>query len=388
LKVKIIAVAMLFLLVAGIISIAAHTSQVYADPILAFNPSTYTEHYTTTTDTFFDVFVEISGVTSLYGFEIKISWDPTLIAFNSESHSTYLDAIWTASNWYEAINEHGTNSTAGYYRLVAVSQGATFDGTAILLDLNFKVLDPGTNSKKTTALHFETNKLSDKQYQAIPNTPVDGTVNVWGKTPKITFDQTSIECQKIQTFTITVSISDAIQVTGVQFDIRYSSLLLDVLSVSWGVWGSGTEDHSIDGTVTGSSSGAPQDGTPTLFTITFNASYAHDWKDTNTVIGYENIVLGSIYLQTATLYYASLDPLAFVHSGSGNTINYGGDVSYTWSPIQGDVNLDGKVNLQDLRDVAFVYDQYDAYYNLTGATDLVDIYDLVVVANNFGFGGP
>jgi hypothetical protein len=159
------------------------------------------------------------------------------------------------------------------------------------------------------------------------------------------------------------------------------------VSVTWGVWGSGTKIHSVDGTVTGSTSGPAKDGPQTLLTIRLNATYFHIWKDELTVVPtWQNDLTGKIYIQSATLDYPSAQPdLTYIRSGSDNKINVGTDVTYTWSPIQGDVGLDGDVDIFDVRDVAMWYDQDNATYNLTGASNYVDIFDLVVVANNFGF---
>ena len=386
-KSKIIAVAMLFFLLAGFITIAIHVPSVSAaDPVLGFNPQITVKQKPP--DSFFDVYLEITDSYRLFGFDIKITWDNSLITYNNGTLEEYLNTIWGSglSEWELVTAQGGT----GYFRYVALSLADEFNGTGAqtLLKLRFDIVDPSTNSMKETALHFEIHSLSNKNYQAIVHTANDGTVQIWGKTPTLNLSPTTKTCQMInEEFDVTVSISDALSVTSLTFDIRYDSLLLDCVSVTWNVWGPGTEDHSVDGTVTGSASGSAQDGTQTLLTIRFKAAYFHIWKDQLTIVpAWQNIQTGFIYIQSATLDYPSPQPdLTYTRGGPDNKINVGADVTYTWSPIQGDVNLDGDVDIFDVRDVSMWYDQNNATYNLTGASNLIDIFDLVVVANNFGF---
>jgi hypothetical protein len=375
---------MLFLLTAGVIAIAVHTPQVYAATELKFDTTTYVEHYTTP-DSFFDVFLEISDVTNLCGFDIKISWDPTLIAYNSESIDTYLNAIWGTSADL-VTHEAGTNATNGYYRYVALSLPSTpYTGTNTLLKLNFKVLNPGTNSKKETLLHFEINKLSDQDFTPIANSPIDSTVQIWGTKPTLSLVPTKTTCKILdEQFDVAVVVSGAVSVTGFNSEIDYNTTLLDFVSgtVDYGA-GTITPDE-VNGKITVTTTGTAS-GDVTLVTITFKANFVHIWRDEHTILTWKNNQTGSIHLQTASLIYPDPQPPLSYTSGQ---INYGGDVTYKWSPIQGDVTLDGKVNIDDLVRVAGLYDQDNDTYNLTGTGSLIDIYDLVVIANNFWYVDP
>jgi len=387
LKSKIIAVAMLFFLLAGFITIAIHVPSVSAaDPILSFNPPTTVKQKPP--DSFFDVYLEITDSYRLFGFDIKITWDNSLITYNNGTLEEYLNTIWgpggSGFDW-EIVKAEGG---AGYFRYIALSLRDEFNGTGAqnLLKLRLDIVEPSTNSMKETSLHFEIHSLSNKNYQAIVHTANDGTVEIWGKKPTLNLSPTAKTCRKLgEEFDITVSISDALSVTSLTFDMRYDSLLLDCVSVTWNVWGPGTEDHSVDGTVTGSASGSAQDGTQTLLTIRFKAAYSHIWKDQATIVPpWQNIWTGTIYIQSATLDYPSPQPNLTYTRGGSTEINVGADVTYTWSPIQGDVDLDGDVDIFDLRYVSAYYDQFNDALNLTGGTGLIDIFDLVVVANKFG----
>ena len=382
---------MLFFLLAGFMTIAIHVPSVSAaPPVLGFNPPTTVKQKPP--DSFFDVFLEITDSYRLFGFDIKITWDNSLITYNNGTLEEYLNTIWGSglSEWELVTAEGGV----GYFRYVALSLADEFNGTGAqaLLKLRFDIVDPSTNSMKETSLHFDIHSLSNKDYQPIVHTANDGTVQIWGKTPTLNLSPTAKTCRKLgEEFDITVSISDALSVTSFTFDIRYDTLLLNYTGVTWGVWAGGSIiNDEATGTLTGSTSGGAQDGTKTLLTIRFKAAYSHMWKDQATIVPpWQNILTGTIYIQTATLDYPSPQPdLTYTKGGGSNKINVGADVTYTWSPIQGDVDLDGDVDLFDLRTVSTFYDLVNDTWNLTGGTGLIDIFDLVVIANNYGFTYP
>jgi len=73
-----------------------------------------------------------------------------------------------------------------------------------------------------------------------------------------------------------------------------------------------------------------------------------------------------------------------------NQIDVGPDFVYTFSPIQGDVNNDGTVELVDLRLVAIYFGvkQGDALWSEASTYDLdgngiIDVFDLRIVAVNY-----
>lgn len=85
--------------------------------------------------------------------------------------------------------------------------------------------------------------------------------------------------------------------------------------------------------------------------------------------------------QSANLSYPSGPDLAYIRGGLGQ-INVGPDFAYTFSPIQGDVDNNGVVDMFDLRTVATFFDTVNTEYNLTGDST-IDIYDLVVITADF-----
>jgi hypothetical protein len=333
----------------------------------------------------FEVTIMADDITDLFGFDLNITWDNTLITFDHASYAANLDFIWGAANYEVTRAEAGT----GYYKFVALSLGSGYTGSHALLTLGFLIQDPETNWKRQTPLHFETDKLSDSGWQPIVHTTTDATYEIFGCTPTLSLGPLTRTCREInEEFEITVAISNCESVTGFDFEIYYNTALLDYVSGTVNLaYGTGTiTPDEANGKVTGTTTGSAS-GSLTLVTIRFKAAYSHIWKDELTIVPpWQNIWTGTIYIQSATLKYPSPQPdRTYIRGGLDNKINVGADVTYTWSPIQGDVDLDGDVDIIDLRDVSTFYDGTNADLNLTGGSNLIDIFDLIVIAGNFGF---
>jgi hypothetical protein len=191
-----------------------------------------------------------------------------------------------------------------------------------------------------------------------------------------------------ENFTVTIAVANAANVTDFKLEIHYNTTLLDYVAVTWNVWGTGT--IIIDepgGKITVSNAGTPISGTQTLVTINFTASYYHIWK---AAAGWTNDLTDTIFFQWANLSYPT-GPELHYERGDSSQINVGPDFAYTFSPIQGDVNNDGTVDLFDLRAVAYYFDAKEGDPEWTNASkyDLdgdktISVYDLRIVAVNYG----
>jgi hypothetical protein len=334
--------------------------------------------------TYFNVSIDITGVTDLFGFDLNVTWDNTLITFDNCYYNRTLDALWGSGNWFVAESETGS----GWCKLVAVSTKDSFNttGSQALFTLEYRVQDPQSNFVRETLIHFDNHKLSDSQYTAIIHTVTDGIYRTAGKTPTLQMSPTSKTCRKYrENFTAQIGFSDAFNVTDFKFEIHYNATLLDYVGVTWNAWASGTITvDEANGIITGVTSGTATSGTQTLVTIEFNATYYHIWKDESKVSGWKNDQSGLIYVQWANLSYASSPDLGYVRDGAQNQINVGPDVTYNFSPIQGDIDNNGTVDVFDIRTVAAFYDQSNTTYDLNG-DGIIDIFDLVVIGANFDY---
>jgi hypothetical protein len=214
--------------------------------------------------------------------------------------------------------------------------------------------------------------------------------------PMLQMDPGSKTCRKYgEGFTVAVSVFGAVNVENFEFEIHYNTTLLDFAGVAWNAWGSGTINvDRASGNVTGSTAGIALNGSFEVITLEFRTSCYRVWKDESTILGWKNDQTGTISIQWANVSYPSGPDLRYERGGIGQ-IDVGPDFAYTFSPIQGDVNNDGTVDIFDLRTVASYYGVKEgdllwseaSKYDLTkpASENIIDISDLIMIAGNFGF---
>ncbi len=174
----------------------------------------------------FEVAVKVEEITDLYGFDVKVSWDNTLLSLDHVDYqntpTSPLKFIWGPTMGTD-YGVQKAEAGANYYRLVAYSLKNGFTGSHALFILGFKVLDPQTNSMKQTSIHFEAdyNKLSDSNAQSITHTTQDGAYQVWGMAPTIDMIHAgghSRTCRETnEEFVVTMTISNAVNLGGARF---------------------------------------------------------------------------------------------------------------------------------------------------------------------------
>jgi hypothetical protein len=329
----------------------------------------------------FDVQVKIDDVKDMWGFDFRLDWDSALLTLLDVGYNASLDAVWGSGNWFIATNNNGS----GFCQLAAVSlkDGFNSTGPQTLATLTFRVENPHSNFPLETLIHFVTHKLSDSQWHPIDNAVENATYRMTeGEMPALSMIPTTKTCRTYgETFTVRVDMSNAYNVTDFEFEVDFNTTLLDYSSMTWNAWGSGTVVvDEVNGKITGYTSGSAINGGQMLITIQFTAAFHRIWKS---LPGWTNDQDGKILIQAANLSYPGALRLHYVKGGL-NEINVGSDVTYTFSPIQGDIDNDGTVSIFDLRTVAAYFDQENLTYNLTGDST-IDIFDLVVIGSNFGY---
>ncbi len=132
----------------------------------------------------FDIKVNISDVTNLYGLDIQFWWDSTLLKYISKNvripKSTYSDGVlWSPFLKYKDV----VDAAAGTYWLAASSFGVakSFNGSGTAFIMTFEVLREGA-----CYLHFTSTGLGDKPAspgepsEPIPHERVDGKFSTAG----------------------------------------------------------------------------------------------------------------------------------------------------------------------------------------------------------------
>jgi hypothetical protein len=398
-KTKLLVAIMTLSLLIGMLvtAVSIKPAKAYTDAIY-ISPSTINKN-PIDVDSFFDVYVDVTidpargSSLGLLGFDIKITWDNSMITFDSLD-KTPLSTIWT-QGFFEPLTP-AVQSGAGYVRYAAVAQGTpAYTGTGHLFKLTFKIVK-SCNFVLPTLIHFDTVKLSDPNGDDIAAIKTDGSYSMSATTPDLEFEYAgpAPPLEYCKTFQIKVYVTDCTNLEDYTLVIAYDYSLLELTSVDW------TGGVLVDLTDGGHYTEAPL-GTITvvdtggstytglkglLFTLSFHVRFddapEHIWRTNN---------LGPLHafikFDDATLSF--VDPVGTI-TKSGITMP--ADLDIVVNLIQGDVNCDGKVNILDLVTVAACYDELvplgtepHAKYDLKhdGA---IDLYDLVKVATNFWYG--
>lgn len=144
---------------------ASGTVKLYIDPaVISKTPSDV--------GTTFQVTATLKNFANLAGFDIKLTWNSTMITCTSVDYTTYLNALWGTGKWQVIFKQSGV----GFYELAAVALATSASNieASVLFKMTFTV-NIGGNFSLLTRIHFEVVELSDNA-QPIPR-PIDAVVN-------------------------------------------------------------------------------------------------------------------------------------------------------------------------------------------------------------------
>lgn len=369
----------------GVYRLSMPEAKLYVDP-----PSV--EKTPSDVGTTFKVNITTIDVIDLFGFDLNLTWKNDLITLVGAEYQTTLDAVWGADNWVNIKNETGP----GWYKLVAVSisSGCNISNAKALATLTFRV-ESSQNWDAETTLHFAVKKLSNSQAQLIQLDDYDGTYSIRGISPTLKI-QADGDVFRIygEACHVSIVVSDAANVKDCTFEIYFNTSMLDYVTGSevWGALGTGVlmaneTEGKLQGTI---GPAASINGSQWLVNFTFNEVYHHVWKDESQVPTWRNNQTGRIWFHWANLSYTDHPDLSYTEGGL-NQINTT-EVNFTFSPIKGDVDNNGTVDVFDLRIIGYHYDidisdpEWPAasQYDLNG-DDIIEIQDLVIAESNFGY---
>jgi len=350
--------------------------------------------------TTFTISVTLSNFGNLAGFDINLTWDNSLISFVS-ADTTPLNTLWPAG-WTNVYEQNGN----GYYELAAVglATSASNTGASVLFEVTFQVAE-SSNFPLSTQIHFALDDLSDVMANPItPTTVTDGTYTMSGIMPGLAFQVEKFD-KKTSTwsavtspydfecgnnFTVSVYVTNVASLTGYDLTIDFNSTLVAIPPVqTWGIFGTGTVAYTNgafgSSSVQVSGNGSAWTGSEgLLFTLQFNVQFAatpdHIWNAANP--NYETF---PIYISDATLNFPQGSiPMTGISMPTSLNI----EIDF----IQGDVLCTGVVGINDIRVLAYYFNQAvqptgpaPPKYDLLNHGQ-IDIYDVVKVANNYGYG--
>jgi hypothetical protein len=367
------------------------TEETQTRAVLSVDPS-LTQKTPSDVGTTFDINVTVSNVTDLFGFEFNLTWDKDLIRLVNVDYESTLDSIWGLGNWVMVRND----TAPRWYRLVAVStlSGFTTTTSRPITRLAFKV-EAFYNWMAETSLHFSVVKLSNSQANPILTDAADGTYRIDAQKPLVEIISDNILLRKYaERFNATVNIDHALGVKDFQFEIYYNASMLTYVPGSdiWGDLGIGLLNvNETEGSITGSvSSLTSLTGRHWLLNLTFQDALRRVWRDEASIPGWMNNQSGRILFRWVNLSYLNHADLRYQEGGSDQIVVT--ELHYVFSPIQGDTDNDGHVDVFDLRIIGYYYDIKSSdpgwteasKYDLNG-DNIIDVYDLVLAEYNFGY---
>ena len=131
------------------------TTKIYVDP-----PAIINQGYNVG-DTF-SVNIKLDDVSDLAGFQFKLYWNPSVLAFDHD----VLGNIWSQ---YFLWKRENNNQEGYYYNLFTKKSSPSFNGNGVLAQIYFKVINPGMSP-----LDLRDTKLSDSNALAITHEVKDG----------------------------------------------------------------------------------------------------------------------------------------------------------------------------------------------------------------------
>jgi len=250
--------------------------------------------------TTFDVAVTLENFANLAGFDIKLTWDGTLITETGVDYTIYLNALWGTGKWGVVFEQSGV----GFYELavVALATSASNLGASVLFKKTFHV-DRSCNFPLQTPIHFDVVNLSDNGVpvpKSICAVVTDGMYHMSATKPDLEFKVKKLDkktgkwayinppyefeyCDWIEVEIWVTHICICSCLTDYHLKIQYDPDLIRFDQVDyWGIFGVGTVGGTSD-LIQVSGEGNPWSGSEgLLFALTFHVEFGcspeHIWK--------------------------------------------------------------------------------------------------------------
>ena len=357
----------------------------------------------------FTIDITMYDVADLYGWEVKLTWDNSLLNCTAEEYPILPPGL----NW-EAPNslllgpgiQQDYNETHGrwYHGLSALPMSPPvpepFTGTIKLVTLTFEVLSQPPKGGACVLDLFDS-KVSDSNAVSIDHQALDGLYEILSPgvpMPKITLDPESRNTFTGGVFDVDIVISNvntSARLIGVDVHVGFNATMLSVVSITEGPF---MKDPAW----------ALYEPQPTIFMPNSYAGYAGFGillVPPGGVYPYTAFPEGSGTLATITFNATAPGSCALQLSGTnghGNNTKLSDDegMSIEHKTVDGsvtvmegaaspDVNGDGVVDVFDIVTAAMAFgaDAENPRWNPVPDLNfdgIIDIYDLVLIALNFG----
>jgi hypothetical protein len=192
--------------------------------------------------TTFKIMVKIANVTNLYGFDIQLKWDKTILSYVNHTvkvpRDTYPDGVLYKPYWELANIVDENNSIPGaepgamaWFGYASASPASSFNGSGIAVEMFLHVKSVGScwieivSSALSDKSGFPISHNKQNAYFSNPPPPTKVKILI---SPKSIVDATITPCNNIS---IDVKVFNVIELFTFEFWINYNTLILDVNSV-------------------------------------------------------------------------------------------------------------------------------------------------------------
>ena len=354
----------------------------------------------------FEVEVWIQDVSNMFKYEFSLHFDPAIVQLieHEVKHVHSEDSV---------ILEEVDNITGTYKQSVtAQEQAEPYQGSTALVILRFQIIDdPCYPYNYTSILQLSNTKIFDPNDIPIEHWKKDGYFTIFSVKPKISItSQGETEITKWivnETFTVDITLTDVVKMKGYFLELEYCNGLetnhqkievtyfLPPPYVSYRVT---IYDTTLTVQVEMPSEKLGVNGNGTILRITFKVK--NPWGD---IPPYR--LIGDQYLPEnytckirlirgwIDVYCPEYRKMEFYNCAHGVEVE--NEFTYTFTPVPGDLNLDGQVDTIDLSAISqwVGYTSEDPEWAECKGFDLnndgsVDLTDAIIVAANFGRNEP
>jgi hypothetical protein len=182
----------------------------------------------------FSITVKIANVTGLYGLDVRLQWDPTILDYVSHQAKIPVETYPEGVLYNTVLMIKDTpDPVAGTYWVAAssLSPAPTFNGSGIVFEMTFEVIGIGQ-----TPLEIYSSALSDKDALAIAHTVQSGFFTNYTPTPvslsvypKQVVDS---ELTPSHNFTIDINADGTDRLRDFEFWLEYNTTILDTVDIS------------------------------------------------------------------------------------------------------------------------------------------------------------